>query len=160
MGYGFAIPINLAHPVIDELIATGTVHRAMLGITVRQVDPEDAAWAGLDSVRGVVVQGFSPNSTAPRSGLELGDIFVALDGKPVRYVAQFQQAITFSKPGETVALTVQRRGGARETVHVTLGSLPASDSGNARPAAASGSSEQLYGRRLGITARPGTATAD
>ncbi len=160
-GYGFAIPINLAHPVIDELIATGTVHRAILGITVRQVDPEDAAWAGLDSVRGVVVQGLSPDGPARHSGLELGDVIVALDGTPVRYVAQFQQAITFRQPGEPVALTVQRRGGIHETVHVTLGTLPSGNAGSTQPAAASGSSaDQLYGRRLGINARPGTAAPD
>ena len=160
-GYGFAVPINLAHPVIEELIATGTVDRAMLGISIRQVDPEDAAWAGLDSIRGVVVQGFSSGTSPARnSGLQPGDVIVALDGQPVRYVAQFQQAITFRKPGETVALTVQRKGGVRETVHVALGSLPSNGAASNETSAAV-STDQLYGRRLGITVRPSNlGTAD
>jgi len=158
-GYGFAVPMNLARPVIEELIATGKVDRAILGITIRPVDADDAAWASLDSVQGVVVQGFSgAASPARNSGLEPGDVIVALDGQPVRYVAQFQQAITFRKPGETVALTVQRKGGDRATVHVTLGRLP--EAGTAQPAVAAASSGDAYGRKLGITVEPGTAGPD
>lgn len=155
-GYGFAIPVNLARPVIEELIATGRVDRAMLGISIRQVDADDAAWAKLDSVQGVVVQGFSGEASPARhSGLEPGDVIVALDGKPVRTVSRFQQAITFRKPGETVALTVQRQGGERATVHVTLGRIPGSAGAGAEasPAAAGGAA---YGRKLGITVRAAT----
>jgi serine protease Do len=156
-GYGFAIPINLAHHVIEELIATGTVSRAIIGITIRPVDPEDAAYVGLDSVSGVVVQGFSgDNSPALHSGLEPGDVIVALDGRPVRYVAQFQEAITFRKPGESVALTVMRKSGARKTIHVTLGTMPSGETASAQPAAGNGSATQPYGRKLGLTVEPST----
>lgn len=159
-GYGFAIPIDLARPVIDELIKSGKVDRAMLGISIRQVDADDAAWAKLDSVQGVVVQGFTSDASPARnSGLEPGDIIVALDGHPVRYVSRFQQAITFRKPGDVVALTVQRKGGDRTTVHVTLGRLPSStNAGEAvSPASANGA---RYGERLGITVQPATSGAE
>jgi serine protease Do len=156
-GYGFAIPINLAHRVIDELIETGKVERAIIGINIRPVDPEDAAYVGLDSVRGVVVQGFSgTDSPALHSGLRIGDVIVAMNGEPVRYVAQFQEAIAFRKPGETVALTVQRKGGARETVHVTLGELPTNGTATAERSTSGTSAAAPYGQKLGITAEPTT----
>ncbi len=155
-GYGFAIPINLARPVIDELIKSGKVDRAMLGISIRQVDADDAAWAKLDSVQGVVVQGFTSDASPARnSGLEPGDVIVALDGHPVTYVSQFQQAITFRKPGDVVTLTVQRKGGDQETVHVTLGRLPSTRAGATVSPASAG--DAPYGRRLGITVQPATA---
>jgi serine protease Do len=155
-GYGFAIPINLARPVIDELISTGKFDRAILGITIRQADPEDAAWARLDSVRGVVVQGFTSNSPARNSGLQPGDVIVLLNSRPVRYVAQFQEAITLKKPGETVSITVQRKGGERATVLVKLGGMP--EMAESEEATASrGSADEPYGRKLGITVRPSRA---
>ena len=76
-GYGFAIPINLARHVMDQIIAHGRVMRAALGVTVRNVSPNDAAYVGLPDIRGVVVEDFgSETSPARKAGLEPGDIIV------------------------------------------------------------------------------------
>jgi serine protease Do len=124
VGYGFAIPINLARTVGSELVADGKVTRAQLGISILNADPEDAAYVGLDSIRGVVVKDIpDDNSPAKRAGMEAGDVIVALDGRRVDYVAQLQQMVAFKRPGDEVAVTVQRKGGVQKTFKVRLAAL-------------------------------------
>ena len=119
-GYGFAIPINLARSVMDQLIAGGRVHRAALGITVQTATKEDAEYAGLPAIGGVRVENFTANSPAERAGLQVGDIIIAVDGKPLEYTAQLQQAVGFRRPGETVEVEVARKGGVRKAYKVRL----------------------------------------
>ncbi|MBI2615309.1 MAG: Do family serine endopeptidase [Gemmatimonadetes bacterium] len=120
-GYGFAIPINLARTVSEQLMAHGKVTRAVLGISIRNADPDDAAYVGLDSIRGVVVLDFPrDDSPAKRAGLQAGDVIVALDGQPIAYDAQLQQIVGFKRPGEKVQVTIVRKGGERRTYAVTL----------------------------------------
>jgi serine protease Do len=137
MGYGFAIPIDLARNVMNQLITTGRVERAVLGIQVNDADELDAEHVGLDEVRGVRVEGFAErNSGAERAGLRTGDVIVSIDGNPVTYTAQLQQIVGFRRPGETVKVEVARRGGARRTYDVRLSS--AEDVVAAAPEAADG----------------------
>lgn len=119
-GYGFAIPINLAQVVMNQLIAGGRVHRAALGISVQTASKEDAEYAGLPDIAGVRIENFQPNSPAERAGLEVGDIIIKVDGKPLEYTAQLQQAVGFRKPGETVEVEVARKGGVRKTYNIRL----------------------------------------
>src|SRR5580765_929611 len=104
-GYGFAIPINLARTVMNQLVATGHVQRAVMGIGINNASQEDAEAVGLKDIHGVVVESFTKDSPAERAGLQLGDVIVELDGQPVDYVAQLQQRVGFKKPGEPVAVT-------------------------------------------------------
>ena len=121
-GYGFAIPIDLARTVGRQLISEGKVTRAVLGISINPATPEDAAYVGLDTIRGVRVEDYTPgmDSPAKRAGIQPGDVIVALDGKRVDYVAQLQQAVRYKKPGDEVEVTVQRKGGERKTFKVQL----------------------------------------
>jgi len=120
MGYGFAIPIDLARTVMDQLIRTGKVERAALGVTVGDASALDAEYVGLDQVRGVRIESFSGDSPAKRAGLEVGDVVVAIDGQRVDYIAQLQQIVGFKRPGESVKVEVARKGGARRTFTVRL----------------------------------------
>jgi serine protease Do len=165
-GYGFAIPINLARVVTQQLIERGFVDRAVMGVSIRDASEEDAAAVGLDRIRGVVVQDYSfgdrPNdSPARKAGLQAGDVIVELDGHPVEYVAQLQQRVGFKKPGETVQVTVLRPGGTRRSFTVRLAAAPQDRTDVATreaPSGDAGSAEEgLSVDRLGITVEPLTA---
>jgi serine protease Do len=123
-GYGFAIPIDLARQVMDQLIKSGKVERVALGILARNATPEDAAYAGLDRIEGVLVEDFNPHSPAEAAGLRAGDLIVAIDGQPIDYVAQVQERVAFKHPGDRVAVEVARKDGKRAVVNVTLAAAP------------------------------------
>src|SRR5712691_10746000 len=127
-GYGFAIPINLARTVMTQLIATGHVERAVIGVSIRPITPEDAEDVKLQEIRGVVVNEFTPpdNSPAKRAGIQEGDVITAVDGQPIESIAQLMQRIGFKKPGEVVQITVGREGGVRGTLAVRLTAGPGS----------------------------------
>jgi serine protease Do len=126
-GYGFAIPINLARTVMTQLIATGHVDRAVMGVQIRPITPEDAEDAKLPQIRGVVVDVFNPRDDSPakRAGVLEGDIIVSVDGQPIESVAQLQQRVGFKKAGDVVQVTVVRKGGVRKTLPVRLTGAPA-----------------------------------
>jgi serine protease Do len=157
-GYGFAIPINLARTVMNQLIESGEVHRAALGVSIADVSLADAEYVGLPAIRGVVVKDIpSEDSPARAAGIEAGDIIIAVDGKPVEYVGQLQQVIGFRKPGEVVKVEVARKGGARKTFDVKLQAL------NDAPQVAAGGGPSAPGgdsvggtamNRLGISVEP------
>ncbi len=124
-GYGFADPINLARGVMEQIERTGHVERGALGISVREATAEDAAYVGLQGIRGVVVQDYAtPDAPARRAGLLPGDVIVAVDGRPIDYVAQLQEAVAFHKAGELVTLEVARKGGARVALRVPVQRTP------------------------------------
>ncbi len=121
-GYGFAIPINLARNVADQLIASGKVTRAALGVEIQDADEELAEYVGLDEIRGVHVVRFPPDRESPakQAGVKVGDVIVELDGQEIRYTAQLQQLVGFKRPGDVVDVTVLRKGGERRTYQVRL----------------------------------------
>jgi serine protease Do len=160
-GYGFAIPINLARTVMNQLIETGSVHRAALGVSIDNVTLNDAAYVGLPEIRGVVVKDIpSDDSPARAAGIEPGDVIIAVDGKPVERVGQLQQVIGFRKPGEVVKVEVARKGGVRKTVNVKLQALneqpqlAATDQGDTDDDADAAGAAM---NRLGISVEPVTA---
>ncbi len=158
-GYGFAIPINLARQVMDQIIEYGEVRRSVLGITVRNASANDAAYVGLPEIRGVLVEDFgSDSSGARKAGLEPGDIIITVDGKPVEYVGQLQQRIAFRRPGETVKVEVARKGGVRKTYDVKLRTMPGAtavaDRGEGDESAGDEAGAAMG--RLGVTVAPVT----
>ena len=124
-GYGFAIPINLARTVMQQIVASGRVERAVIGVMIQEVRPEDAQAVGERDIRGVVVQDFSTDeSPAKKAGIQQGDVITEVDGRPIEYGAQLQQIVGFKKPGETVSVTVLREGGIKKNFTVRLAAAP------------------------------------
>jgi len=156
MGYGFAIPANLAKTVSAQLIADGRVRRAILGVSIREADENDAAYVGQKEIRGVVVQDFSSaDSPAKAAGLEVGDLITELDGQPVSYVAQLQQTVGFRKPGETVNVTVVRPGGVKKVIRVKLAEAPSDVQLASRSQDTTGDTENHpHATKLGIELEP------
>ena len=88
---------------------------------MRDASADDAAYVGLSTIGGVLVEDVgAADSPARRAGVQPGDVIIAVDGHPVDYVAQLQEAIAFRKPGDVVSLEVARKGGARVTLRVPL----------------------------------------
>src|SRR5438128_5899022 len=111
-GYGFAIPINLARTVMDQLVKTGHVERAVMGIAIRDVTQEDADAVGLKQIAGVVVNSYTnDDSPAKAAGVQPGDVIVSVNGQPTRTRAQFRDALRKVKPGDVVTLQVLSRSG-------------------------------------------------
>lgn len=145
-GYGFAIPINLARRVMEDLVEYGHVRRPRIGVAIENVFPEDAELYGLPSISGVFVQEVQDG---PSMGLlRAEDVIVAIDDQPVGYTAELQARIAQRRPGDVVSVTVYRDR-RRVDVDIRLGEAPIN---NPPPvaAAAAATSEQ----RLGISVEP------
>ncbi|MFM7271286.1 MAG: S1C family serine protease [Actinomycetes bacterium] len=125
---GFAISIDSARPIIDQLRAGRAVELAYLGVQTKTVTPAIAKELDLRTQTGAVVVRVQPRTAAARAGMELNDVIVAVDGQAVRRADDVGSAIRGRRPGDTVRITVER-GGERRTLEVTLGSVPLSELG-------------------------------
>jgi Do/DeqQ family serine protease len=123
-GVGFAIPTNLARNIMDQIVSNGKVTRAYMGAYIQGVSPELAKAFGATAPRGALVGDVEPGSPAQKSGLEKGDIVVALDGKPITDSNQLRMSISMMAPGTTANLKVWRNGSEHD-IAVKLGELPA-----------------------------------
>ncbi|HUP43199.1 MAG TPA: trypsin-like peptidase domain-containing protein [Thermoanaerobaculia bacterium] len=142
VGYGFAIPIDLAKKVVSDVLEYGEVRRPQLGVTVGDVTAVDAEAYGLEEIRGADIGTVLPDSPAARAGIEIGDVIVAVDGKPIDDAADLTTTLAGHQPGDEVTLTLIRAGERRE-VAVELGRFETQERGPARRAAAQQSAETL-----------------
>jgi len=120
-GIGFAIPINLAQHVAEQLIAHGTVKRAMLGVYLADLTPEIAEGFGIKGQSGVIIQNVMDDSPAARAGLKRNDVVVEFDGQPVTELQKFRLKVADTPAGRKVPVTVLRDG-KRMNFEVTLSS--------------------------------------
>ena len=159
VGYGFAIPINLARHIADQLISEGKVTRAALGVRIQPPTPEDVALVGLDDIYGVVLNGFAgDDSPAKNAGLQIGDLIVEVDGQRVEYVAQLQQMVGFKKPGDRVKVAVLREGGERHTYTVRLiRARTAPDEPQVALTGPERDDEESFAAKLGVSVEPLTS---
>jgi putative serine protease PepD len=120
-GIGFAIPIDFAIEIADELIATGRVAHPFMGVGTVTVDGSIAARFGLGVDSGALVQSITPGSPAEDAGLQRGDIILRIDDTEVTSVEDVFIAVRAHKVGETVAVRIVRDGEPL-TLDITLGS--------------------------------------
>jgi len=119
-GIGFAIPINLAKHVADQLVAHGSVSRAWLGVNLAEMTPELAEGFGLRTADGVIIQGVIKDQPADRAGLRRNDIIVEFDGQPVTDLQKFRLRVADTQVGRSVPVVVLREG-KRVAINVKLG---------------------------------------
>lgn len=114
MGISFAIPIDEAVRVSDQLRKTGKVTRGRIGVQIGQVTKDVAESIGLGKVRGALVSAVEADSPAAKAGIEAGDIIVKYDGKDIDKVADLPRQVGNTKPGTKSTITVFRRGQMRD----------------------------------------------
>jgi serine protease Do len=119
-GIGFAIPINLAKHVADQLVAHGKVARAWLGVQLADLTPEIAEGFGIKSDNGVVIAQILKDQPAERAGLKRNDVIVEFDGQPVSDLQKFRLRVADTPVGRRVPIVVLREG-KRVATTVTLG---------------------------------------
>jgi Do/DeqQ family serine protease len=107
-GIGFAIPINLARQVAEQLITTGEVTRGWLGVTMQPLDPALAEAFGLDKVSGALITKVLPDTPAERAGLRRGDVLLSFAGKAVRGVRELQLLVASAPIGKGVPVEILR----------------------------------------------------
>ena len=119
-GIGFAIPINLARHVADQLMAHGEVQRAWLGVNLAELTPEIAEGFGLKEDHGVVISNVLPGQPADKAGLRRNDVIIEYDAQPVADLQKFRLKVADTPVGRKIPMVVLRDG-KRETFYVTLG---------------------------------------
>ncbi|NLO89941.1 MAG: PDZ domain-containing protein [Clostridia bacterium] len=121
-GMGFAIPIDDAKPIIQEIINRGYVSRPFIGIyNFREITEEMSEWYNIP--RGIYVGGVVPGSPAQKAGIQSGDIIIEFDGKRITTYAELDEALSKHKVGDKVKISVVRDGKRRE-FNLTLGEMP------------------------------------
>jgi serine protease Do len=126
-GIGFAIPVNLAHDVMESLVTDGVVTRGFLGVMIQDLTPALAEQFNVEEgTRGAVVGDVTPKSPADKAGLKSGDVIVDFNGKKVRDSRHLKLEVARTKPGESVPLKVIRDGKTKELT-VTVKELPGTE---------------------------------
>ncbi|RVT50842.1 DegQ family serine endoprotease [Rubrivivax albus] len=143
-GLAFAIPIDVALKVRDQIVSTGKVEHARLGVMLQDLSAPLAESFGLKAPDGALVSRVAPDTAAAKAELKAGDVITAIDGQPVRVAGDLSSRIGLAKPGDQVALTVWRDKAAHD-VTVRLGRA---DVDRATQTAAAD------GERLGLQVRP------
>ena len=135
MGLSFAIPMSVAMDVADQLKADGKVSRGWLGVVIQEVNKDLAESFGLDKPAGALVAQVLEDGPAAKGGLQVGDVILSLDGKPIIMSADLPHLVGALKPGSTAELDVVRDG-ARKKLKLSIGALPEEGdalAGNAAP---------------------------
>jgi len=146
MGLSFAIPIDVAMKVKDQLQQHGKVSRGRLGVAVQGVSKELAESFGLAKAQGALVNSVELASPAEKAGLVSGDVILAVNGTPIEQSSDLPRVIGDLKPGQSAKLQIWR-GGATRDISVSLGEIPSDKiTSAAEPAARPG--------RLGLAVRP------
>ena len=149
MGISFAIPIDEAVRVSEQLRATGKVQRGRLGVQIDQVSKEVAESLGLSKVQGALVRGVEQGSPAEKAGLEPGDIILKFEGKTIEKSSDLPRMVGNTKPGTRSAIQVWRRGSVKD-MHITVGEFEAEKTVK-KTSATEKSSADTVAKVLGLT---------
>jgi len=125
-GIGFAIPVNLARDVMENLVKDGHVTRGYLGVMIQDVSPSLAKEFDLKETKGALVADVTPHSPAEKAGLKDGDVILDFNGKPVTDSRHLKLEVARAKPGESVAVKILRDGHTK-TLDVMVKEMPGTE---------------------------------
>ncbi|HEY1026774.1 MAG TPA: DegQ family serine endoprotease [Pseudomonas sp.] len=148
MGLSFAIPMEVAMQVADQLKAEGKVTRGWLGVVIQEVNKDLAESFGLDKPAGALVAQVLEGGPADKGGLQVGDVILSLNDKPIIMSADLPHLVGGLKPGEKARMDVVR-GGSRKKLDVTIGTLP--EEGQELASTGSAEGGERSNNRLGVT---------
>ncbi|MFY1017886.1 DegQ family serine endoprotease [Ectopseudomonas khazarica] len=148
MGLSFAIPMEVAMQVADQLKADGKVTRGWLGVVIQEVNKDLAESFGLDKPAGALVAQVLEDGPADKGGLQVGDVILNLNDKPIIMSADLPHLVGGLKPGEKAELDVVRDG-SRKKLNVTIGTLP--EEGQELAAGDPAQGGERSNNRLGVT---------
>ncbi|WP_462384228.1 DegQ family serine endoprotease [Pseudomonas sp. Marseille-QA0892] len=154
MGLSFAIPIDVAMNVADQLKKTGKVDRGWLGVVIQEVNKDLAESFGLDRPAGALVAQVLENGPAAKGGLRVGDVILSVNGQPVVMSADLPHMVGALKPGTKIDLEVARDG-SRQKINLAVGSMPADEQSEA--AAGAPNATPKSDNRLGVSVADLTA---
>jgi serine protease Do len=132
MGLSFAIPIDVAIDVSNQLKANGKITRGWLGIAIQEITKELAESFSMKNTNGALVAGVEKNGPADKGGLEAGDVITKFDGKPIGVSADLPRAVGATKPGKIAAVEILRKGSVK-TLNIGVGEMPSDGSETAAP---------------------------
>jgi serine protease Do len=118
-GMGFAIPAQIAKPIIDTLLKDGKIEHARIGVGISDLTPENATFFHMSKASGAVVSQVEPDSPGSKAGLKVGDVITQINGKEVEDAGSLQANISADRPGAKITLGIFRDG-KMESVPVTL----------------------------------------
>ena len=113
-GYSFAVPVNIANKVVNDLMQFGEVQRGFLGVNIKDVDYKLSQEKDLKSTKGVYVEALTDKGAAAAAGIKQGDVILKVDGHEVNSVSTLQENIGSHKPGDEVAITIDREGKTKD----------------------------------------------
>jgi len=119
MGIGFAIPINMARQIKDQLIKYGKVFRSVLGIIIQEVDEDLAKSFGLEESGGILIAEVGEDTAADEAGLKGGDIIVEMDGEKVGKLGAFRHRVASTPPASKIELKIFRQGKYKRITAIT-----------------------------------------
>jgi Do/DeqQ family serine protease len=159
IGIGFAIPVNMARSVMDQLLKFGAVKRGLLGVNIYAVTPDIAQSLGLDSATGALVSQVIEGSAADKAGIRTGDVITSVNGQPVKSHAELRNAIGLLRVGDKVDVGLVRDGKPRRVTAVIADTeaAPTASAGSAEPVEKSVIHRGLEGANLADAPEAGGA---
>ncbi|KQT36368.1 DegQ family serine endoprotease [Methylophilus sp. Leaf414] len=149
MGLSFSIPIDVAIDISNQLKATGRISRGWLGIGIQEVTKDLADSFGLKQTSGALIAGVEKNSPADKGGLEVGDIILKFDGKPIVTSGDLPRVVASIKPGKVVPVEIVRKGTSK-TLQLGVGEMP---NEQAEAPASSKEPSKSESNKIGLTLR-------
>lgn len=148
-GYAFAVPVNIVKKVVNDIMKYGKVQRALLGVSIQEVNQQLADEKGLTDLKGVYVAEVIEKGAADKAGIEKGDVILKVNGVEVNSSSRLQEEVGKYKPGDKVTISVRRKGSMKDLEATLL-----SEDGNTKlEMAKTETTQSLYGMEVETTTR-------